>query len=343
MAETMRAAVYHAPRKLEVEDWPLPEPGAQDVLIEVSHCGICGTDLHLVIEGMGRPQTIGGHEYSGTVVAVGSEVQGFAPGDAVVGSPARPGCGSCEYCREGRPSLCSQREAFGIDDFQGAFAQYVKLDARQVHRVPAGVSLRAAALTEPLAVALHGITLGELAPGQRILITGAGPIGALTLAALRARGFEDVSVSEPAPARRALAERLGAARVLVPDDLTAPRWPFEIAEDAYHVAFECSGHPEAIQSALAQLRRGGRLVIVGTGMKRPKLDFIRVILNELVVTGSYNYDATGFADALALLASGRIPCELLTEPGDVTLENMLGAMERLAAGKTPGKVLVAPN
>ncbi len=340
--ETMQAAVYLERRKLAVEERPVPRLDPDEVLVRVSHCGVCGSDLHLVMEGWGRPRSIGGHEYTGHIVALGSDVSGWSLGDAVVGGP-EPGCGVCAYCRAHRPALCEGHAAPGITEFQGAFAEYKKLHVSQLLRVPDGLSLREAAITEPLAVALHGITLSGLRPGQRVLITGAGPIGMLTLAALRAKGIEDVIVSEPSPVRRALAERVGASRVVAPDDLEVPRMPFAIVDAAVDTAFECSGKAAALEAALAQLGKTGRLTIVGTGMERPRLDTNRILLNELVVTGAYNYDENGFDAALALLASGKLPTSLLIEPDDVPLVGVLDAMEGLEAGRIGGKVLVVPR
>jgi threonine dehydrogenase-like Zn-dependent dehydrogenase len=153
---------------------------------------------------------------------------------------------------------------------------------------------------------------------------------------------EDVSVSEPSPVRRARAEQVGARRALPPDELARPRMPFELLDDACDVAFECSGAPRAFRAALAQLRKSGTLVIVGSGMEKPRLDTNRVLLNELRVTGAYNYDEDGFQRALSLLASGRLPTQLLIEPEDVPLQGLLGAIERLAAGEIGGKVMVVP-
>ncbi len=340
--ETMQAAVYLERRKLAVEARPVPRLDPDEALVRVSHCGVCGTDLHLVMEGWGRPRSIGGHEYTGHIVALGSDVSGWSLGEAVVGGP-EPSCGVCSYCRAQRPALCEGHAAPGITEFQGAFAEYKKLHVSQLLRVPDGLSLREAAITEPLAVALHGITLSGLRPGQRVLITGAGPIGMLTLAALRAKGIEDVIVSEPSPVRRALAERVGASRVVAPDDLEVPRMPFAIVDVAVDIAFECSGKAAALEAALAQLGKTGRLTIVGTGMERPRLDTNRILLNELVVTGAYNYDENGFDAALALLASGKLPTSLLIEPDDVPLAGVLDAMEGLEAGRIGGKVLVVPR
>jgi (R,R)-butanediol dehydrogenase/meso-butanediol dehydrogenase/diacetyl reductase len=338
----MRAAVYLEREKLAVEERPLPELGPTEVLLQVSHCGVCGTDLHLVMEGWGSPGSIGGHEYSGRIVALGSAVTGWELGQPVVGGPD-PGCGSCRPCRSERPGLCESRGSPGVGGFQGAFAEFVKVDASQLLGLPEGLGMRDAALAEPLAVALHGITLSGVSPGDRVLVAGAGPIGALTVAALRARGVEDVTVSEPREVRRRLAGKLGAARVVEPDVLEIPAMPFARVADPYDAAFECSGSPRAFRAALAQLDRTGRLVILGTGMEKPRLDANRVLLNELVVTGAYNYDANGFEAALGLLASGRLPTGLLIEGEDVTLDGLLDAMRGLVAGRIAGKVLVDPR
>ncbi len=338
----MHAAVYRGPRELALETRPVPELGPDDVLLRVSYCGVCGTDLHLVMDGWGQPDTIGGHEYSGHVAALGANVRGWRIGDAVVGGP-EPGCGRCAPCRARRPGLCEDRPLAGLSPYEGAFAEYKRVRASQLVRIPEGVSARVAALTEPLAVALHGISLSRVRPGQRVLVTGAGPIGALTLAALRARGVDDVGVSEPSPVRRRLAEQLGARRVVAPDHLPFPRMPFEIVDEPCQVVFECSGRPRAFRAGLAQLGKAGTLVIVGTGMEKPRLDVNRVLLNELSVTGAYSYDADGFRDALALLASGALPTQLLIEPEDVPLPGMLAVMRRLVAGEVGGKVMIVPR
>lgn len=346
LPETMPAAVYHAPHDLRVEEVPVPELGPTDVLVEVGWCGVCGTDLHTVIDGWSRPGHIGGHEWSGTVVAVGTNVDTVRAGDRVVGGPP-PTCGVCEPCRRQRPSLCVERGmpgAVGAAPFQGAFARYVMVGVAEAVPVPDGLDLRAAALTEPLAVALHAITLSGVEPGQRAFVTGAGPIGALIIAALGARGVDDVVVSEPSPVRRRLAERLNA-EVVTPDELDVPSIaePMRMSPDPFHAAFECSGKAVAMEAALAQLGKGGTLVLVGTGLEPPKFDPNRILLNELVVTGAYEYDASGFDDALALLASGTVPVDVLVEPDDVPLDGMLDTLEALARGEIAGKTLIVPR
>ncbi|MCH2169177.1 alcohol dehydrogenase catalytic domain-containing protein [Myxococcota bacterium] len=323
-------------------DVPIPGVGPRDVLIRVSHCGICGTDLHFVMDGWGRPDSIGGHEYSGSIVAVGSEVSAWSVGDRVVGG-GEPGCGRCEACRRNRQGLCSGRSAPGVDEFQGAFAEYVCVEADRLVAVPESLDLREAALCEPLAVALHAMTLSGVREGQRALVTGAGAIGALVVAALKARGVHEIVVSEPSAARREFALRLGASHVTEPESLEVHSSPFVISEGAAHVAFECSGKGQAFEAALCGLGRAGTLVLVGTGMDQPPLAWNRVLLNELTVVGAYNYDDDGFEQAMHLLSSGALPTEHLIHSTDVSLDTMLGACEDLAAGRIAGKVLVSPS
>ena len=340
--ETMRVAVYTRPGEIAVQERPVPAVADHDVLLEVSHCGICGSDIHFVLEGWGHPGSIEGHEFSGRVAAVGSGVTRWQVGDEVVGGPS-PRCGECEFCLAGRPSLCLGRGAAGEGPgADGAFAEFIRVSEDELLRLPPGLGLRAAALAEPLAVALHGLTRGGVQAGQRLLITGAGPIGALSVAAARMRGVTDIVVSEPHAERRALAERLGAVAV-DPSELTSPPSPNSIVDEPFDVALECSGNAKAMELALGQLRRAGMLVFVGAGMKAPRLDGNRILLNELTVTGSFIYDADGFERALEMLSDPAFPAEELIESVDVPLEGLLDALRGLVDGDLAAKVMIVPR
>jgi len=339
---TMRAAVLRSAMDVAVEERPVPALGPHDVLLEVSHCGVCGSDLHFILEGWGEPRdSIGGHEFSGRVAAVGDAVTRWKVGDEVVGGPSVR-CGECEYCRSLRPSLCTGRAAAGEHEFQGAFADYVRQHEEELVRIPDGVSLRAAALAEPLAVALHGLTKGGVRAGQRVLVCGCGPIGALSVAAARARGVNDIVVSEPHPRRRALAERLGAVAV-EPETLVTPASPSAIVDEPFQVALECSGNRRAMQTALGQLARAGTLVLVGAGIDPPRFDNNRILLNELVITGAFVYDHDGFDRALELLARPDFPTDVLIESDDVPLEGLFDAAQQLGSGERAAKVLIVPK
>lgn len=333
----MSAAVYRGRGQIDVVDIARPEPDTGKALVEIDYCGICGTDLHLVLDGWGSPGSVLGHEWSGRIVDGGDSP--LTAGTAVVGLPSIP-CGRCGACRAGRTSLCTARPPAGTEPENGAFAEYLAIDPAGLVAVPDGVDQRTAAYTEPLAVALHAVTLAAPEPRSRILVAGGGPIGAAIIAILIARGL-DVTAVEPAAARAALAERLGAT-VRGPDDLEVPPHPGTTVNEPYDIVFETSGVRLAAETGLAQLVGGGLLVLVGTGLDHPRFDTNRIILNEIRITGAFNYDAEGFDAALALIGSGTLPLDDLIEPEPVELGGLLDAMQRLRAGDLPGKVMVRP-
>jgi 2-desacetyl-2-hydroxyethyl bacteriochlorophyllide A dehydrogenase len=341
--ERMAAAVLRGAGHLEVTDVPVPPVGPDDVLVQVELCGVCGSDLHMVMEGWGEPGTWHGHEWIGTVAAVGDQVARWHEGDRVIGGPP-PSCGACEMCRVGRTSLCVERGTPSMGGIRGAFATYKVAAADDLLPHPEGLDPRAAALAEPLAVAVHAVQQGRAEPGQRVLVLGAGPIGALCIATLRAIGVDDVTCVEPNERRQALAAAVGAGRVLRPEDLVVPSIaePALIVEGAMDLVLECSGNAGAMQAGLAQLVRGGRLVLVGAGIHPPRLDPNRIILNELVITGACEYGTDGYDRALELLSSGALPVDELLEPDEVGLDGLLDAMRDLAEGRRAGKVLVRP-
>jgi 2-desacetyl-2-hydroxyethyl bacteriochlorophyllide A dehydrogenase len=335
------AAVYRRRGEVELATRRLAAPGEGQVVVEVAYCGVCGSDLHLIVEGWGAPGDVLGHEWSGVVVETGPGVDGFTVGQAVLaGDPPR--CGDCAACRAGRPSQCEALEPM-TGQFDGAFATHVLCPTDRLRAMPPGLELRTAALAEPLAVALHALTRAELPPSGRLLVSGAGPIGALVAAVALHRGHP-VDVVEPAPARRRLAAELGAA-VVAPEDLPT----FDMtqvdttAEVTYDAVIETSGKRVAMETAFQQLGRGGRLVLVGTGMEQPRFDPNRMIVMELSVCGAFVYDADGFDRALELLATGDLRTDLLIDDAEYGLDGVGEAAARLAAGEHAGKVMIVPG
>ncbi len=344
LPQTMPAAVLQRPGQVVVEQRPVPRPGPDEVLVEVDHCGICGSDVHMLLDGWGEKGLVAGHEFTGSIVALGDDVTGWELGQVVVGGTS-PRCGHCRRCLEGKPSQCENRQGSIVDGHDGAFARYVLVREASLIRLPAGLTARQAALAEPLAVALHGITRSGAAPGDRVMVIGAGPIGALSIAALVAGGIGPVIAVEPGARRKRLARQLGADEVLDPTDLeTFPAWePERITGRATHVVLECSGKKAAIEAGFHQLRRGGTLVLVGAGLEHPAFDPNRFVLNELHVVGSFVYDLGGFERALDLLASPGFPTDLLIEAEDVPLDRLSEALSGLAEGRLAGKVMVVPR
>jgi threonine dehydrogenase-like Zn-dependent dehydrogenase len=316
----MSAAVYRGPGDVVLEERDVPKLGPDQVLVEVGHCGICGADIHLLLDGLGQNGSVEGHEWSGVVA-------------------------QCRRCLEGKPSQCQNRTGSVMDISEGAFARYIRVNAVALRRLPPGLSIREAALTEPLAVALHGITRSGVTEDDSIMVFGAGPIGALTVASLKAAGFGPITVVEPGARRRQLALDLGADEVIEPSELEIfdVLEPERIATRACDVVIECSGIGAAIEAGFNQVARGGRLVLVGAGLDQPALNPLRIILNEITVCGSFLYDSDGFDRALALLASGDLPTGLLIEPTDIPLDQLVGALRDLSSGALAGKAMVAPG
>jgi len=336
----MRAAVYVGDGRVVVQHVPCPEPGPGEVLVEIAECGICGSDLHMVLERYAKPGAVLGHEWSGVVVTAASD-SGWTTGDRVVGNPA-PGCGQCRPCRRGRPSVCMNRATPDFAGYRGAFCQYKAVAVDSLIRIPDSLPTRVAALTEPTAITQHALRLAKVQPDDRVLVTGAGPVGLLVVAVLRAQGISDITVSEPSAVRRQQALKVGAARVVSPDSLESPPRVLPVA-DPYAVVFECSGHASAIEVGLGQLDYAGTLVLVGTGFEPPRINQNRVIIFELEIVGAYNYDDEGFQPAVDLLDRARLPIAALIEPENVPLSEVMTSMERLARGEIASKVMVEPG
>jgi 2-desacetyl-2-hydroxyethyl bacteriochlorophyllide A dehydrogenase len=225
---------------------------------------------------------------------------------------------------------------------RGAFARFVTVGSASVLRLPDSLDLRAAALTEPTAIALHAVELAEVATEDRVLVTGAGPVGLLIIAVLRSLGVTDISVSEPVPLRRDRALAVGATAAIDPDQLVDPGMG-HVVEHPYAVAFECSGRATAAEQALGQLDFAGTLVFVGTGSDPTRVNHNRMIIMELEAIGAYNYSAAGFGPAVELLDSGLLPVDLLIEDDEIPLSAIMDTMGRLSRGELAAKVLVSPQ
>lgn len=309
----MKAVVLHGIEDLRVEPREERPLGPGEVRVRVESGGICGSDLHYfhhhrIGDFPVRELFVLGHEGAGTVAETGPGVTMVAVGDRVAINPSHP-CGACEYCRTGREQLCGDMLFLGssrrFPHAQGLFAESFATHERQCVKVPSGTPSRLAALAEPLSVVLHALSHAGPLLGRRVLVTGAGPIGALTLAAARFAGAT-VEITDVAPEPLRAAEALGADRV---HDVAAD--PGSLADPArprgrFDAAFECSGHPAALATCLEQLAPGGVLVQVGTyADPRVALPMDRIMAKEITLKSSFRF-AREFPVAVALLAGGRL-------------------------------------
>ncbi len=304
LPRTMRASVLHGPGRVVLEERPVPEPEAGQVLIQIGSVGICGSDVHYyrhgrIAEYVVREPLILGHEAGGRIVAVGDGVDPARIGQRVALEPGVP-CRVCRECKTGRYNLCPDVRFFATPPFDGTFAEYVALAADFAHPVPDSLSDDAAGLIEPLSVAVWACGKAGVGAGSRVLLSGAGPIGIMTVQVARALGAAEVVISDVAPARLAAASRFGATRTL--DARSENPADAGIEVDAY---IDCSGAPAAIQQGIRAVRPAGRVVLVGMGADEITLPVGLIQGRELTITGTFRY-ANTYPTAISLAASGRI-------------------------------------
>ncbi len=335
----MLAAEYVIGAGIEVSTGEAPAPGPGEVQIAVAFTGICGTDLHIAHGAMDErtgPRRVIGHEMAGTVAALGDGVGEFAVGDAVTVMPLL-WCGTCPTCLAGNSHICENLTFVGIDS-PGALQERWNVPAHIVVPLPAGMSLRDAALVEPVAVAHHDVTRGRLAAGENVAVVGGGPVG-LLIAAVAAERGADVVVIEPDSYRRGVIGDLGFATLDPANDDVAARIAERSGGAGIDVAFEVSGSQPGLTTALAVLRPRGRLVAVGIHTALREVDLKRIFWRELEVLGARVYDRNDYDAAIALIANGHIPVEAIISEV-VPLAQAPQAFEALSRGGSVMKVLV---
>jgi L-iditol 2-dehydrogenase len=303
---TNRAAVLLRPGEVVLEEREMPSPGPREVLVEIASVGVCGSDIHYYEHGrigshVVRAPLVLGHESSGRVAAVGAEVVKHAVGDRVTLEPGVP-CGRCSECRAGRYNLCPDVVFFATPPVDGTFTNFVTIHEDFAFALPDSLSDDVGALMEPLSVGIWACRKAGVSAGDRVLVTGAGPIGLLAMQVALAFGATQVEISDVNEARLALASSTGATRVLIPgrDE------PSEA--DAL---IECSGHPAALAAGIAALRPAGTAVLVGMGPgDTGELPLSLIQGREIWVTGTFRY-ANTYPTAIALAASGRVDLEAI--------------------------------
>ena len=352
----MKAARFHGRGDIRIDDVPDPQVGPGQVEVSVDWCGICGTDLHEFLEGpifipqKGAPHPITGselpvvmgHEFAGVVSAVGSGVTDVREGDRVAVEPYYV-CGECVPCTAGRYNICRKLGFVGLSGQDGGFAERCVVDARWVH--PLGdLPTDVGALVEPLAVGYHAVRLSGLRPGGTAAVFGAGPIGLVTTAALKAAGAGKVVVVEPAAARKAKAAGAGADEVLDPTGTDVPDAIRDLTAGAgADVAFECAGVDAVLAAAIGSVRPGGTVVNVAIWGHVPQVAMNDLVLSEVSVIGSLAY-CGDHAATIALLRDGKVDAEQFIT-GRIGLADLVdGGFRELIDNKEENvKILVSPK
>jgi (R,R)-butanediol dehydrogenase/meso-butanediol dehydrogenase/diacetyl reductase len=343
----MRAAVITGQERLDLIEVPDPEPTENGVVVEIALCGICGTDIHAYQSGRPYNPAICGHEWVGTLSAVGRSVAGFAEGDRVVVA-VPPSCGRCGPCIAGQPAYCSAvfMSATGRDltsPTHGGFAPRLGVPASRVIRARSGLSDVEAAQVEPATVAFHAVRRSGIRLGHVAVVQGAGPIGLTTLQWVRAAGARDVIVIEPNESRRAIASTVGATHVVAPgpeaDQLVRERTRGLGAD----IAYECVGRPFAVQRAADLVRRGGEVCLIGLADSDAAITPAVWLVKEITLTSALAYAHDEFSVAMDMIADGVVKLEPL-HSSTVGLDGLAASLAELASGSSPEhKVLVDPR
>lgn len=341
----MKAALYRGRGSVAIEDYPEPgEPGPGEVVLRVSRAAICGTDASEWAHGplLAQPPVVLGHEFTGTVVAAGAEVTGLRTGDRVV-CGAGASCGHCEWCAAGRNNLCAGYHTFGLHR-DGGLAAYVAVPHGICLPVPDGLSDTAAAMAQPLAVALHGVRRSGLERGQSCAVIGAGGIGAFVIAAAAARGADPLIVLDIDDGRLETARQLGAGvtRNVQGADLAAVL-AGETGGLGPQVVIEASGAPHAPAAALAGARRGGTVLLLGLQAAPREIDLFAMTVREVnVATTLAHVCSTDLPESLQVLA-GRPLADIVLDRV-IPLAGLVGeGLRPLAEGTARGKIVVDPT
>jgi L-iditol 2-dehydrogenase len=337
---TMRVAVLRAAGDIAMEERPAPRPGRGEVLVRVASVGVCGSDTHYYDHGrIGRfvveAPLVLGHEASGVIAAVGEGVDPARVGQRVSIEPGVPDL-TCRMCLSGRYNLCPNMRFFATPPIDGAFAELVLVHEAFAHPVPDSISDDAAALLEPLSVGVWACLKARVTAGSRVLVTGAGAIGLVTVQTALAFGATEVIVSDVNPARLALAQELGATTVL-----DAREAGLDTVQRPPDVLVECSGNAQATVAGLRALDLAGRAVLVGMGGDELGLPLSVVQERELEVTGTFRY-ANTWPTAIGLVASGRVNLDRLVT-GHYGLDRVEEALTAGRRDEHSVKVLVHPH
>jgi (R,R)-butanediol dehydrogenase / meso-butanediol dehydrogenase / diacetyl reductase len=342
----MQVGLVTGQRRVELKDFPEPVPAPGKAVVQIACCGICGTDVHAYLSGEPYNPAICGHEWCGTVSAVGSGVA-VREGDRVAIGIAAP-CGRCGTCRRGDQAHCEAAFAglIGIGPMaapHGGFAPAIAIDAARLYPVHAALDDAQGAMLEPATIALHAVRRTPLRLGDSVVVLGAGPIGLLVLQCARAAGAGSVVLVEPEPSRRALGQSLGADLVIDPHtEDVAERINAHLGKTGADAVFECAGVPATIDTAVSLARRGGAVSLVGVPSGPSQIQGAAWLVREIRLVTSLGYLREEFALTQALVMDGRLNLTPL-HTATVGLDKLGDAFETLSCSPAEVKILVDPQ
>ena len=326
----MLAVRLHAPGDVRLDEVAIPEPGPGQALVRIHRCGICGTDLHIAkgdFPAPNLPLTLG-HEFSGTVAALGSDATGIEVGDRVV-VDINAACGRCYFCRRGAKLFCPDVFQLGVHA-AGGLAEYVVAPAANLYVLPEALSLDTATYVEPLACAVHGQDRIGVAPGDTVLVIGGGPMGLAHTALSRLNGAAKVIVSEPDPGRRERAGRMGADHLIDPFAHPVVEATAALTNGiGADVVIEAVGSIPTYEASISAVRRGGKVLAYGAPPAQATMQLrpFDVYAKELTIVGSYAGTYDTWPRAIALLAAGRFdPAQIVdsVRPLSEAVDALLG-------------------
>jgi len=334
------AAFLNADKSIDLKPAEAPDLNPGQARINVAYCGVCGTDLHIYRGHMDQrvkfPQVIG-HEMSGTVAEVASDVTTVTAGDPVVVRPLDP-CGQCGACSSGNSHICYKLNFIGIDS-AGAFQHSFVVPAHTLHKLPAGLDLRLAALIEPLAVACHDNRLGRVAPSENVVVLGGGPIGLLNAMVAQTKGARKIIVSEVNESRLKLAEELGFLTMNPIKDDVVKFVEAETDGKGADVVFEVSGAKSAIASMTDLAAARGRIVIVAIVPEPAPVNLFKVFWRELQLIGTRVYEPQDYEEAIQLVDSGKLQLDKLIT-AEMPLPKLADAFKSLDENPDHVKILI---
>jgi L-iditol 2-dehydrogenase len=307
----MRALLLSQYNQLDIADLPAPVPGAEEILVRVAACGICGSDVHGYDGTSGRriPPIVMGHEAAGVVAAVGGGVSSFKAGDRIT-FDSTVYCGTCEFCLKGEVNLCNNRQVVGVScgDYRraGAFAEYVVVPQRICYHLPEGLEFKEAAMLEAVSVALHAVRVSEMKGGETALVIGAGMIGLLTLQAAKAAGAAEVLIADIDSTRLERARSLGADEtLLLSGDALVKEILRRTEGKGVDLVLEAVGRQETIAASIASVRKGGTVTLIGNISPEIKIPLQAVVSRQIRLQGSCA-SAGEYPQAMDLMAAGKI-------------------------------------